>query len=508
MKRLAIVLGIVMLASVAAFGTGTPQGSTAADAPEVIVQLMSDAPPDVAMVTDAINELLLARLNVTVKFQHLTWTDWQQNYRLLLASGAPVDVLYAANWNDYAAYARNGAYLALDDLVAKAAPDLFTAIPKSSWDGVKIGGSIYAVPPLRYGYSGSAHMLYREDLRKRYGIAPITNVPTMLAYFDAVKANDPSMYPVQERGDGWLGTYFTNLLAKGNPGSAWETGGGLTQSSLLWLDYRNPRTPLKAPWELAQYGKFLQDMRSFAQKGYFGQDILAEVTIAPELLEAGKTGGVIGGGENVDKVQELIQRVTTNNPTWEIGDFSWDLANGFAIPSAAQQDLSTIPIQSKHPEEGLKVVQAMLLDRDLQFLVDYGIEGVHYSINDQNQYVQLPGAKGYAVFGMAAWAWKNQSLMLADGSVWGTEHDAYLKAFDGIAVANNGFALDVDPIVAELTACIQVEQQYGWPLWSGLVENIAEGQRIFEQRLTEAGFAKGKAEVQKQFLAYLAEVGQ
>ncbi len=504
MKRLTVFMCFALLVSGFAF-SGFAFAAPAV--PQLTVQLMDNEQPDVPMVTDAINKILSSKYGATVKFQHLTWTDWQQKYKLLVTSGEPVDILYAANWNDYAKYARDGAYKQLDDLLPKVVPNLWKAIPKSSWDGVKVGGKIWAVPPLRYGYSGSEHLVYRADLAKKYGVAPITDVASMVAYLDAIKKNEPSMIPVEERGDGWIPTYLAYLTAKANPKNAWYTA-FLNQSQLAFWDFKN-QTPdnVKLIYELPQYKQFLQDMHAWAQKGYWAQDLLAEKSIAPELLEAGKTAMAVGGGENVDKLQELIQRVTKNNPTWQIGEMSWDKLHGFAIPSAAQQDLTTVPIQSKYPEKALQVTAAFLLDKDLQYLIDYGIKGVHYDISAKNEYVQLPGAKNYMLFGMAAWAWKNAGLFLADGSVWGPQHDAYLKYYDTIAVPNTGFALDLTPINAEWTACYQVEQQYGYPLWSGLVANIDDAEKTFEQQLQAAGIEKIRAEIKKQLAAYQKEIG-
>jgi putative aldouronate transport system substrate-binding protein len=471
---------------------------------------MDNEQPDYGIVVAQINKILLQKLNVTVKIQHLTWTDWQQNYKLLITSGARCDVLYAANWNNYADYARNGAYTQLDSLVPKTIPTLYKAIPKTSWDGVKVGGKIYAVPPLRYGYSISFHAVWRDDLRQKYGVPPITDMVSLEKFLDAIKQNEPSMYPCEESTSlqgSWWNTLYTYVLAKAHPNNAWMEG-VLPQSNLLFFDYKNPNSDMKAPWEFPEYRQFLQTMQTYAQRGYWGKDVLAEKSIAPELLEAGKTAAIIGGGENVDKLQELIQRVAKNNPTWKIGEFSWDKLRGFAVPSAAQQDVSTIPIQAKYPELGLKVVEAFLLDKNLQYLIDYGIRGVHYDINAKGEYVQLPGAKNFNIFGMAAWAWKNAGLFLADGSVWGHEHDAYLKYFDTIAVPNNGFSFSVDPVQAEWTACYQVEQQYGYPLWSGLVANIDDGERVLEQQLKAAGFDKVRAEIKNQWLEYQKEMGQ
>jgi putative aldouronate transport system substrate-binding protein len=513
MKRLALLLGIALLAGGAVFASGGGEKTaTSGAAPQLIVQLMDNEQPDVPAVTDAINKILLQKINCTVKFQHFTWTDWQQKYKLFVTSGEAADMLYAANWNNYTQYARDGAYKAIDDLMPKAAPDLWKAIPKTSWDGVKVGGKIYAVPTLRYGYSGTGSLLYRADLAKKWGVPPVKDLDSFFVFLDAVKKNDPSLIPCQSGGNEWLMSVCLNRIAKDNPSAAWMTA-FLTQSSLLWLDFKHP-TPdnIKAIYEFPEYKQFLQDMNTWAKKGYWTQDVLASIskTIDSQQLEAGKSASVVGGAgaQNIDKTQELIQRRAKETPDWVIGDLQWDKVRGFAIPSAAQQDLTTVPIQSKYPELALKVTQGFMLDKDLQFLLDYGIKGKHYDIGPKGEYVMLPDAKNYMIFGMAGWAFKNAALFLADGSVWGAEHDQYLKDFDKIAVPNIGFSLDVTPINPEFTACVQVEQQYGWPLWSGLVANVDDAEKTFEQQLQAAGIEKVRAEIKKQYAAYLKEIGQ
>ncbi len=109
---------------------------------------------------------------------------------------------------------------------------------------------------------------------------------------------------------------------------------------------------------------------------------------------------------------------------------------------------------------------------------------------------------------MNGWGWKNEGLLLPQIGGWGPENFAYYKLFDSIAVPNFGFAVDRDSINAEMTALKQVEEQYGWPLWSGLVENVDEGSNILQQNLKEAGYEKVRAEIQKQFRAYLKEIGR
>ena len=219
MKRSLLLIAALALVCAVAFGSG--QGEGEGDTPELVIQLMADSPPDKDLVTDAINERLAEVAGATVSFQNLTWTDWQQKYRLLITSGEQVDVLYAANWADYATYARDGAYVNLNDLVPEATPDLWEAIPQSDWDGVKVGGDIYAVPDLKQSYSGAFHLIYREDLRQKYGTPPIDDLASIEAFFDAIKENEPSMYPVQKGGDSsFMNTLFQTMVAQELPASA------------------------------------------------------------------------------------------------------------------------------------------------------------------------------------------------------------------------------------------------------------------------------------------------
>lgn len=504
MKSIFLIGAMLLLLCAGLFGAG--KGEAAAEAPELIVQLMADSAPDIDMVTDAINEILLKKLNCTVKFQNLTWTDWRQKYKLLLTSGEKIDLLYAANWNNYADYSRDGAYIQLDDLVPEVTPELWKVIPKADWDGVKIDGKIFAVPDLFQSYSAARHIMYREDLRKKYGAPKIVDLETAEKYYDAIKANEPSMFPVNAGQDAWLSNVFTYLVAKANPGKAWESFQWNAVRGSLYLDYRNPRTALKTPWEHPQYMEFLGLVRRWAQKGFWSEDILSEKNPSQDLVEAGKSAAC--AGMNVGKAQKYIERIRKNNPNWEIDEFSWDKARGFSIPAASQQDITTIPLQSKYPEKGLQVTEAFLLDKDLQFLVHYGIQGTHYEVSANNEYKQLPGSKGYGIFGMNGWAWKNSDLLLKQIGGWGPESDAYIAHYDSIAVPNFGFAVNQDSIKAEMTGLVQVVQQYGWPLWSGLVEDYKKGQETFEQKLKESGFEKVRGEIQKQFLAYLEEIGR
>ena len=315
------------------------------------------------------------------------------------------------------------------------------------------------------------------------------------------------MFPVNANGQTWIRTVFGLMVAENNRGKAWHPIAANENRNILYLDYKNPRNAMKTPWEFPEYSQFLAKVHDWSQKGYWSEDILSETNISQDLVEAGKSAAG-GDGMNVDKVQKYIERIRENSPSWDIGELSWARARGFTIPAASQQDMTTIPLQSKHPEKGLQVTEAFLRDKELQFLVHYGILGTHYEVTANNEYKQLPDSKGYGIFGMNGWGWKNSNLLLKQIGGWGAEHGAYYYYYDTIAVPNFGFAVNQDSIKAELTAVVQVVEQYGYPLWSGLIGDTRKGQATFEKKLNEAGFEKVRAEIQKQFLGYLDEIGR
>lgn len=100
---------------------------------ELQFYMLGDAPKDLPAIQAEINKMAEEELNATVKFNYTSWTDWDQKYKLLLSSGQAIDLIFTADWTQYQSYAKRGAFLALDDLLPKAAPELQKFVPESMW---------------------------------------------------------------------------------------------------------------------------------------------------------------------------------------------------------------------------------------------------------------------------------------------------------------------------------------------------------------------------------------
>ncbi|MCL6457932.1 MAG: extracellular solute-binding protein, partial [Gorillibacterium sp.] len=153
---------------------------------ELQFYMLGDAPKDLSAIEAEVNKMALEDLNATVKFNYTTWTDWEQKYKLLLSSGQSIDLIFTAEWTQFQAYAKKGAFLAMDDLLPTAAPVLQKFVPQDMWDAVKIDNKIYTIPATYKEYVTNG-FVWRENLRKKYDLPQPTDLASYEAYMEGIK---------------------------------------------------------------------------------------------------------------------------------------------------------------------------------------------------------------------------------------------------------------------------------------------------------------------------------
>ena len=100
--------------------------------------------PEQDQVFAEVNKVIKAKINATVDFKPFAFGDYDQKMKVVIASGEPYDLAFTSNWiNNYAQNVAKGAFLPLDDLLAKYAPQSFASVPKTFWDATKVKGKIY-----------------------------------------------------------------------------------------------------------------------------------------------------------------------------------------------------------------------------------------------------------------------------------------------------------------------------------------------------------------------------
>lgn len=172
--------------------TGETGGSTVDLSQKSHLIMWSPGTPsrDHNRVTEKLSALTERDLNADLEWNRFADTA---KLNLLLSSGEAIDLIYTANYQNYAVYAAKDAFRPLDDFIPQISPALDEYVSDEMWDATRVDGAIYMVPCMwpewvPYGF------LWREDLRKKYNLPEITgDISTIEAYMEGIKQNEPDM---------------------------------------------------------------------------------------------------------------------------------------------------------------------------------------------------------------------------------------------------------------------------------------------------------------------------
>lgn len=519
LKRIVSLLCCLTMAAVPLAGCSgdsagqSSAGQSSATAPEklepetVTLYMVSDEPKDTGKVVEKLNELFQKELNTTIAINFTSWTDYTQKYDLALKSGGDVDLIYSANWMSYSQYAHQGAFLALDDLLPKYAPKVWELVEKNTWDQVKVKQQIYAVPSTHFVYD-SKGIEYRADLCKKYNLPAPDSAANVEAYLLGVKKNLPnqklySVYPEQN--------------ASGEPFSA----------NTMLMNFRYPLVNeefssyglvarYEQPDKLINYwgsDGFVEDMktlRRWCTEGFWSKDVLSAKN-NPDEFNMGEAV-MSTGGLNPAKVDGARQQLAAQNKEWQAAFVPFARQWGYARYATPMSNMTSIPYNCKHPERALMVLEKLMTDERYYSLLQYGIEGAHYTVKDGN-YTAILNKNGDDDYSQGAFAWGFENPKLAMKAI---ESDFYknqnaeldklrLKTPFNAADISGGFQEDYSDYQAQRAALGNVISEYLTPLEAGMVADVDSGVAQFRQKAKEAGLAEIQAAYTKQWASYCDE---
>lgn len=473
---------------------------------DLVFYVMGDAPKDEQIVEDAVNKILLEKLNATVDFQFSTWTDWSQKYNLELTSGS-ADLIYTANWNNYATLANSGAFAELDDMLATYAPNISKSMDPSLLEQCKIGGKIYAVPNTWPEYTING-ISYREDLRTKYNLPVPNSIDNLEAYLLGIKQNDPAqgLLTVTTGESTGLQVAFdaASILNFKYP---WVTFNGLPYG--LAANYDTP-SDVYDYWNSDDFVTDMKLLKKFADEGFWSRSALSD-TNDSEAYNNGTCVAVVAG-QNPNKNIAAITNFEENHPDWKSEYVAYGEVNGVIFPAHATQNATSIVSSSKNQERALMVLDLMLYDKELNDLIEYGIKGTHYDVDANGVYQKLT-EDNFNYEGFNTWALRNGDYKLpqASDAILNEMFEKY-KALGAKTKFPNvniysGFAEDYSGYEVERSAVSDVMRQYLAPLQAGLVSDVDASVAEFRQKVKDAGIDTCIEQFKTQWAAYCDEHG-
>ncbi|WP_394921759.1 ABC transporter substrate-binding protein [uncultured Robinsoniella sp.] len=440
------------------------------------------------------NKILKERINATIEPVMVSWGEYQQKLPLVWTGGDNYDLTYVADWTGYTTESTKGPFYKMDELLPVYAPKTYQELlEKDIWPYCEVEGNIYMVPGIT-DECQSHFYVYREDLRKKYDCPEIVDLATFETYLDAIKTNEPEMFPILQEGS--QNMLWWMFLYENDWGRPVDGPGGV-------LTYK--MTEGKEVFDVTQtkeYQAFTEKMREWYEKGYWSQSVMAETTAIRDQFYAGKTAVCM---DNYHGANEMYIRNSVDNPDWELGLFEIEGDTKVEGMSPTGNGMA-ISANSKNPERAMMFLELCHQDEAVYNSILYGIDGVTY-IDNGDMTTSTPSDKD-----PTSLAGRNIGMGINDYKFMkGTREDwPYLKEVKEklkaktVIPALAGFVMNQDSISAELAALNSTCDEYKKPLEKGVVDPAA-GIPELQQKLKDAGIDKVKDEVNKQLDAYWAE---
>lgn len=469
-----------MLAMACAAGTMTAGVSASEDLPTVTWYIGKDPQTDEALVEEKLNELLLDR-GVQAKLDLVFLSDYDTKLGMMVTAGEEFDICFTASWSgiNYVNYSNQGAFTELTDLVQEYGQDILAQVPENVMDGAKINGELYAIPCFQNGVVQYCAAIPNELIEKYdfdlSGIKELKDLEPLLA---VIKENEPELYPIQ-----WNHVYATRAHGYNN-------GMELVNNNIYVTD------DYQVTYAEDMKKEVLKTAVDWYQKGYIRADINS-VTDDNSEMAAGKYG--------ISLTADMKPGVEANYKSMYGRDFTFvQIMDARMLYDSSMSSMNAISATSKQPELAMQVLNLANTDAEFYNTICYGVEGVHYTKNDDGSITRTDAIENYNpnkdwAFGCQFNAYPTQDMELDN-------YDKMLEYNTTAAAAPlAGFVFVGDNTVTERTNLSTVTKEYG-ALFNGSV-NLDEFDAKWDEmmgKLEAAGLQTVIDDMQQQVDAWVA----
>ncbi len=470
-----------------------------------------DSVTDDTQVMEAVNAYLKEKINVTLEPIWGTWSDLDQNISLSLQGGDDVDIYFTCSWssNEYNKFARDGYWVRLDNegnnLIEKYASDLWSMLPDVLTQGAAVEGAdgfgVYAVPgykdiatqncwdinvPLleKYGYTV-------EDIRNTdyYGFGEI---------LETVKQGEGGdFYPLLVEGAVLERMVTNSIIVTGDSG----TGNFMS----YYLDPNDVSQPgslgvrIENKFVTDEFLKFAEQTREYFNAGYI-DPACANTEQANDIrTQKQLSGQYLIGTQSYSLGYELQ---ATQEREFEVAMVP--CTDAYVDTTSSQGAMMAISTVSKNPERAMMFLNLLNTDPVLMNLLNYGVEGVHYNLQDglvefteeRSQYQPWTNGMGNVT-------------ILAPTVAQGADFWDGFKAYYGEAkeIPLLGYSYNSENMQTKMGNVANVVAEYLIPLCTGAVdpnEKLPE----FLEKLEQAGINDILEDANAQLNAFMEAKGE
>jgi putative aldouronate transport system substrate-binding protein len=478
-----------------------PPGPDISKAVELQCYMVGDAPKDLQMVVDKVNEMTKKDLNCTVVWNFTSWTDYNQKYNMLLSSGQPIDLIYSATWLDFWKLAKAGAFKPLEELLPKYAPELNKHEGEQVLMQATVNGHLMTIPDTYKEYITNG-ITYREDLRAKYSLPKPDSLANIEAYLLGIKTNDPDQKELTLEGP-VLGPVVRSFTAMEALTLRTPNNYTMMLDYGMQADYAKP-SEITAYWGSQQFTDDMKLFKKWADEGFWSKSALSQQADV-NAFDNGRIVMVMSG-ENPIKYSQHMLKIKKDHPDWQVGYVNFATVDGVAVAVHPCQNGFAEPVSCPNPERAMMYLNKLIMDKTYNQLQEYGILGTHYTVDANGYYVGGGANAGFPREGMNGWGYRNEDYMLYDSTFDAVKTlNAQLDPYRKMNIVD-GFAEDYTAYQSQRAALGSVMTQYLAPLEAGLVPDVDAAVKTFMDQANAAGLADMQQQYVTQWKAYIASL--
>jgi len=446
--------------------------------------------------------------NTTVEFEAIDLAKFEEKFKLVAASGENYDIAWTGYKNSLPDNVKRGAFLPLDELLEKSAPELKEALPDYMWEKMKFDGKIYAVPAYQQTWDTNVGIKLHKSLAEKFALDTGKLEETLASnefitqeiydqlgdYLQKLKDNNELRKGVSVETTAWLADKGTSSLYKDFVIARED------QSGKILLKYERP-----------EYKMMIGNHAEWFKKGFIRKDVLS---IQDRRADEKKEDGYVLYVTTQYNADPEFPQVSTND--MDSSSFGYPVISvpvtpkSYYIPSGDVSTHNAISASSNNPERAIQLLSLLYSEegKDLYNLLVWGLEGVHYNKVSENRIETIDYVgQGTMSSKYGQWKWTIGNTFHS----WLTQADADGLGEYVLASMNKAkvsplvdFKINIEPVKNELAYIDAIVKEYNLSLYSGAVDNYEQRYQEFMDKLKKAGSDKVKEEFQKQINEYLS----
>ncbi|MBO9610493.1 MAG: ABC transporter substrate-binding protein [Paenibacillaceae bacterium] len=437
---------------------------------------------DTALVEEAMNNILLKKINATIKINVIPFANYVEKMNVKIAAGDPFDIMLV-NGATYPTLAAKGALVDLTNLIPKYAPDVQKVITPSLFNATKIAGKIYAVPNLQ-GLSMPTELAVRKDLFDKYHIpSSIKSFDELDGAFDKI-LNEDKVTPLHVYYSGGGNTVYTYVMSAAN---FFRIG------SPVIPGVYTPDMKVINQYESDNFKNWVAWARKAYQKGWIEKN----AATATEDFKSGKYASQFNAGGP----QGREGQITAYGPS-EFIDFG---VKSTLTTAQIQATMNAVSSTSKNPERAMMLLNLINTDKELYNLMSFGIEGKHYVLKDGFRELPPGVTDDTNRYNMAVYFFIGNTYNRIPAKGENPNTSEAQRQFDAKAAEEPAMGLNYDATAmkTEIAQVTSVIEEYLPALATGSVDPDKYLPLMLD-KLKTAGVDKIIADKQKQLDAFLA----